>query len=64
VEMDAFLDSTGEMRKNDSLPVLVWSGNPCYTEINHRLRGFGEVVRKGDAGGAPKWPGEQSSRTR
>ena len=62
--MDTFLDPTGEMRKKDSLPVLVWSGNPCYTEVNHRLRGLNEIVRKDDAGRAPKWPGEQSSRTR
>jgi hypothetical protein len=62
--MDTFLDPTGEMRKDDLLPVLMWSGNPCYTEINHRLRGFGWVARSGDAGEAPKWPGEQSSRTR
>lgn len=62
--MDTYLDSIGDVRKKDSLPVLTWSGNPCYTGVNHRLRGFGRVARRGSAGEAPKWPGEQSSRTR
>jgi hypothetical protein len=39
--MDTYLDSIGDVRKKDSLPVLAWSGNPCYTGVNHRLRGFG-----------------------
>jgi hypothetical protein len=37
--MGTFLGSTGELRENDSLPVLERSGNPCYTGGNHRLRG-------------------------
>jgi hypothetical protein len=62
--MVTYLDSIGDVRKKDSLPVWAWSGNPCYTGVNHRLRGFGRVVRRGDGGETPKWPGEQSSRTR
>ena len=62
--MDTFLGPAGEMRKKDLLPVLVCSGNRCYTEVNHRLRGLNEIVRTNDAGRALKLPGEQSSRTR
>jgi hypothetical protein len=62
--MDTYLDLIADVRKKDSLPVWARSGNPCYTEVDHRLRGFGWVARSGDAGEAPKWPGEQSSRAR